>query len=109
MAYINLYSGLPVRHFYSCDGQLYTTEPLKDKYDMIAQYIYILFKKNIVDVVMKEFYHYVHYVEIPVDDRMLYEMIKIVDFDELWTNMAFMDKFRERLIFYNLYYDIEQR
>lgn len=96
------------KNVYICDEQPYQIDHFKDIYDMIHQYIYILFKKNITYVVMREFYNYVHYVEIPADDEMLYEMIKMMDHDELWTNMAFMDKFRERLIFYGLYYDIGQ-
>lgn len=48
---------------------------------------------------------YLYNVITPIEDTFLMELIEKVDHNELWTNMVFMDKFRERLIYYGLYYE----
>lgn len=79
-------------------------------YDMMQMYVSRLFARN---VTKRDFTYHpmrsVFCVEIPYEDKMLFEMIRNVSHDLLWTNMEFMDSFRQRLIFYNLYYDIEQK
>lgn len=97
------------KHVYEVQGEKFDTEARNAVYDMMFRYTCELFNRNVTNTRLKAVGLFVHTVKIPVDDQMLYKMIRSVDHNLLWTNMEFMDKFRERLIFYNLYYDIGQK
>lgn len=51
---------------------------------------------------------YSYTVDLPIEDILLIELMNNLDRNELWTNLEFMEKFRERLKFYKLYYDVDE-
>ena len=100
---------------YYVDNKIYHLPRIYTGYDMILRY------ERAVCIINKEYVSrsfiptnlrpweltcvYYYKVILPMEDMFLLELIEKVDHNELWTNMVFMDKFRERLIYYGLYYE----